>query len=178
MKSPPNPRLWLTAALILSSRIGSAAPVEKWNSRVTVLVSGYDTSLIDIVSSCLTQHLRSLKDITVVDAEPGYRLRVMVIENKTVAKSVGYTLSVVVTHTVQDEYLRNSVHDEARLAFLLRLYGNVESIADSWIVSASHEELDQVCQKIVETFYWGALEQARNSRRRLGEVVYSLGSPE
>jgi hypothetical protein len=173
-----NPRLWWTAVLLLSMRIGSAAPVEKWNSRVTVLVSGYDTSLIDIVSGCLTQHLRSVKDITVVDAEPGYYLRVMVIENKTVAKSVGYTLSVVVTHTVQDEYLRNSVHDEGRLAFRLRLYGNVENIADSWIVSAPHDELDQVCRKIVDTFYWGALEQARNSRRRLGEVVYGIGSPE
>ena len=142
------------------------------------MVSGYDTSLIEIVSSCLTQKLKSLSIVTVVDTEPGYYLRVMAIENKSPSKSLGYTLSVVVTRTVQDDYLRSSVPDEARLAFLLTLYGKVEKIVDSWIVSTAHDDLDHACNKIVDTFRWGTLEQARNPRKRLGEVVYGIATPE
>lgn len=168
----------MAALILLALNSAIAAPAGKWNGRVSVLVAGYDTALIEIVSSCLTQKLKSLNDISVVDSEPGYYLRVMVIENKTPSRSLGYTLSVVATRTVQDEYLKNSVPDPARLAFLLRLYGQVEKIADSWIVSAPHDDLDQACKKIVDTFYWGTLEQARNPRQRLGEVLYGVASPE
>ncbi len=66
---------------------------------MTVAISGYDTSSIEMGSSCLTQQLKSFRDINVVDAEPGYILRVMVVENKATAASVGYTLSVVVTRS-------------------------------------------------------------------------------
>jgi hypothetical protein len=174
----PSIRAACCASLFcLLSQTGRAAPAEKLKSRVTPLVSGYDTALIEIVSSCLTQELKTFRDVSVVEAEPAYFLRVMVIENKAPAKSIGYTLSVVVTRTIEDQYLRQSVPDEARLAFLLRLYGKVETIADSWILTASPDELNRVCRKIVETFYWQVLAQARGSRRRLGEVVYDLAPP-
>jgi hypothetical protein len=172
------PKLWLAVLILpLFSSIRAIA-AEKSSGRVAVLVSGHDTSLIEIVSSCLTRQLKSFNNVSVVDSEPGYYLRVMAIENRSAGKSLGYTLSVVVTRTVQDDYLRSSVPDEARLAFLLTLYGKVERIVDSWIVSAAHDDLDQACRRIVETFYWGTLEQGRNPRRRLGEVIYGLVTPE
>jgi hypothetical protein len=42
----------------------------------------------------------------------------MVIENRSAGKNLGYTLSVVVTRTIEDDVLRSSVPDEARRAFL------------------------------------------------------------
>jgi hypothetical protein len=177
LEGPAIPKLWLAALSLLTIPSAVAAPAATWNARVTVLVSGYDTSLIEIVSACLTGKLKSLNNVTVVDTEPAYYLRVMVIENRAAGRNLGYTLSVVVTRTVQDDVLRSSVPDAARLAFLLTLYGNVEKIADSWIVSAAHDDLDEACHKIVDTFYWGTLEQARNPRRRLGEVVYGIATP-
>jgi hypothetical protein len=167
----------LAALLFLGLQNAAAAPTAKWTGRVAVLVSGYDTSLIEVVSGCLTQKLKSLNNITVVDTEPGYFLRVMVIENRSAGKNLGYTLSVVVTRAVEDDVLRSSVPDEARRAFLLTLYGNVEKVLDSWIVSAAHSDLEEACRKIIDTFYWGTLEQARNPRRRLGEVLYGTATP-
>jgi hypothetical protein len=167
----------LAALVFLGLQSATAASTDKWTGRVTVLVSGYDTSLIEIVSGCLTQKLKSLNNITVVDTEPGYFLRVMVIENRSAGQDLGYTLSVVVTRTIENDVLRSSVPDEARRAFLLTLYGNVEKILDSWIVSAAHGDLEEACRKIIDTFYWSTLEQARNPRRRLGEVLYGTATP-
>lgn len=64
-----------------------------------LIASRSDSAIADQPFPIVTQELKSFRDINVVDAEPGYILRVMVVENKATAASVGYTLSVVVTRS-------------------------------------------------------------------------------
>jgi hypothetical protein len=71
-----------------------------------LIASRSDSAIADQPFPIVTQELKSFRDINVVDAEPGYILRVMVVENKATAGSVGYTLSVLVTPTIQDDVLR------------------------------------------------------------------------
>lgn len=145
-------------------------PLAQAADRVAVQVSGYDPALIDRVTSYLTREMRSLRAIKIVDTAPSQYLRIMVVENKGKGDSVGYTLSVLVSSTVQEDYLRTSVPDEARRAFLLKFYGNAEKLADYWIVSAPPKGLEEACAKIVATFN---MDRLRQTRQTLGEALYA-----
>jgi len=156
-----------------------AGPTVAWEhesakkTRVAIQVAGYDPALIVRVSAYLKDELRTFKDITLVDDEPGVYLRIMAIENKNRMETSGYTLSVLASSTIEPAYLRSSVPDEARRAFLLGLYRAAEKLSDQWIVSTPPSGLEDACRKIVATFYWGAYQQAVNPRTTVGQAVFA-----
>lgn len=145
----------------------------KTSVRVALQVSGYDPVLIDRVSAVLTNELRVLKGITVVDADPNLCLRIVVVENRIRFESAGYTLSVLASTTIPHDYLGPSVPDEARRAFLVRLYRDAEKVADHWIVSTPPGGLDEGCRKLVASFYQTTFLAATSHRPTVGEVVYA-----
>ena len=146
------------------------------NTRVTVQVAGYDPVLIERVSAYLKNELRNLKGITLATDEPGLYLRIMVIENKNRFETSGYTLSVLASSTIEPNYLRTLVPDDARRAFLMGLYRTAEKLSDQWIVSTTPADLEDACRKIAATFYQGAYQQAINERLTVGQAVFAAGN--
>jgi hypothetical protein len=170
-------RFVFTAVAVLASLAsGQAASPSKDRIRVAVQVSGYDPPLIEAVTASLVRNLRGFRDVAVVDNEADLHLRILVIENQNSVKSFGYTLSILASRTVPEDFLRSSVPVEARRAFLLRLYGNSETLADNWMAAAPPDGLEDACKKIIATFYWGAFQQVKNPRLSVGEAVYSADS--
>lgn len=145
--------------------------------RIAVQVAGYDPTLIDQVSRYIKDELRTLKDVSLVDDEPMVYLRVMVIENKSRLETTGYTLSALVSSTIEPAYLRNLVPDESQRGFLLRLYGTAEKLEDQWIVSSPASGLEETCRKMVATFYGTTSRQILHPRLTLGQVIYSPPPP-
>ena len=68
--------------------------------------------------------------------------------------------------------------DDAKRSFLLRLYGGAEKLADQWIVSAAPKNLESACQKVVDIFYYGKLQDLMEPRVRLGEATYGAITPQ
>ena len=145
-------------------------------TRLSIQVAGYDPALIDRVSACLKNEVRNIKGITLVDEEPGLYLRIMVIENKGRSETSGYTLAVLASSTIEQAYLRSSVSDEARRAFLVGLYRGAEKLSDQWIVSTPPNGLEDACRKVVATFHQGTYQQAIHQRLTVGQAVFAGGN--
>lgn len=158
---------------LIATCVFARDPQSAKKTPLAVQVSGYDPALIDLVSTYIKDELRSLKDVALVDDEPMVYLRVMVIENKSRSETTGYTLSALVSSTIESAYLRNIVPDESQRGFLLRLYGTAEKLQDQWIVSAPASGLEETCRNIVATFYRTSYQQIMKPRLTVGEVIYS-----
>jgi hypothetical protein len=142
----------------------SMPELPKFSTRVHVKVSAPE-SVINAIMNLITNELRALGDVIITERNPGYRLTVMVIPNRTKEEMFGFTFSVVITRpldaNILSPLLLSDRLDEKEKSLLLYLSGRYELIEKQSLVTSSKENIPATCHDIVRSFNNDLIEKDR-----------------
>lgn len=144
--------------------------------KVQVEVSG-EEGLKNRVYSYFARELRSLGDVTIVNYDPSYVLKVVVIETTLLSgSSVGYAVSYVLlapyTKKSFDSFLESAgfnPYDKKFKAFRDSFDGTVFQFRNHLLQTGSPESLRNICEEFVTRFDAKHLEPARIFWRNLNK---------
>jgi hypothetical protein len=148
-----------------------------------------DDSIKNQVLSYLLSQFRSLNDVSIIEADPDWRLSIIIIEDKTVSnQKIGYTASVVIAKKFDPRVFQAKslvfddgssyenwppVYSNMQLKEIYFFTSELHDVVSHYAKTCGLDKLEWLCSEIVAGFDIEHLQPARKRKEKLIDL-YNL----